>query len=200
MRSLFPDTRYSGQRYSRRSDQLQLRDFLALLALADGLEILVLELGDGGLHGPGDGFTVGADRAASHLVRDVEQQGDVGLKATTGRDALRDAGEPEGAFATGRALTAGLVGVEGVEVGERLDHLDGIVEDDGSSGAEARATRGDAIRVERDVFHRPVELGAVGELALEAFADFEDLGGVKETKKDKSKSKTKTNSWKRLDN
>ena len=120
---------------------------------------------------------MGADRAASHLVRDVEQQRDVGLEAAAGRDALRDAGEPEGAFAAGRALAAGLVGVEGVEVGERLDHLDGVVDDDGAAGAEARAARGDAVGVERDVLERPVELGAVGELALEAFADLEDLGG-----------------------
>ena len=176
MRSLFPDTRYSGQRYSLSSDQLQRGHRFALLAFADGLEVLVLELRDGGLHGPRDGFAVGADRAAGHLVRDVEQQRDVGLKAAAGRDALRDAGEPEGAFAAGRALSAGLVGVEGVEVGERLDHLDGVVDDDGTAGAEARAARGDAVGIERDVLERPVELGAVGELALEAFTDLEDLG------------------------
>ena len=69
------------------------------------------------------------------------------------------------------------MGVEGVEVGERLDHLDGVVDDDGAAGAEARAARGDAVGVEGDVLERPVELGAVGELALEAFADLEDLGG-----------------------
>ena len=120
---------------------------------------------------------MGADRAAGHLVRDVEQQRDVGLEAAAGRDTLGDTGEPEGAFAAGRALAAGLVGVEGVEIGECLDHLDGVVDDDGAAGAEARAARGDAVGIERDVLERPVELGAVGELALEAFADLEDLGG-----------------------
>ena len=88
MRSLFPDTRYSGQRYSLSSDQLQRRDRFALLALTDGLEVLVLKLRYRGLDGPRDGFAVRTDRAASHLVRDVEQQRNIGFHAAAGRDTL----------------------------------------------------------------------------------------------------------------
>ena len=69
------------------------------------------------------------------------------------------------------------MGIESIEVGEGLDHLDRVIEDNCSAGAEARATRSDTVGIERNVFHRPIELGAVGELAFETFADLEDFGG-----------------------
>ena len=164
------------QYYLALLNQLQRRYLFALLALADGLEVLVLELRDGGLHGPRDGFTVGADRAASHLVRDVEQQRNVGLKAASGRDAFRNPTQPKRTFAARRALAAGFMGIESIEVGEGLDHLDRVIDDDGAAGAEAGAAGGDAVRVERNIFERPVEFRTVSELAFEAFAELQDLG------------------------
>src|SRR5437879_4518016 len=73
---------------------------------------LASELLDPGDDGRGARVRQHADRLAGHVLREVEQQIQVGRLALSGEDALEDLGGPRRALAALGALRARLVGVK----------------------------------------------------------------------------------------
>ncbi len=92
-----------------------------------------------------------AERTTEDVVAGVEQGREVALAGLPGLHALEDLDHPVGALAAGRALAAGLVGVELGPAQHAAHDAGGLVEALQRLGAEHRAGRGDALVVERHV-------------------------------------------------
>src|SRR6266567_2429672 len=92
-----------------------------------------------------------AEGAAEDRVADVLQRVHVLFAASAVLQPGEDLGHPVGALAAGRALAAGLVGVEPHEVQARADDADVLGEHDHRGGAEQAAGALDALEVHRGV-------------------------------------------------
>src|SRR3989440_9297971 len=110
---------------------------------------LVPELLDPGDDGRGARVRQDADRLSGHVLREVEQQVQVGHLATSREDALEDLGGPRRALTALGALRARLVRVETGEPHDLVDHVRRVVEHDDASRAEHRAPLDDALVVEQ---------------------------------------------------
>src|SRR5690606_27639570 len=119
--------------------------------VADVGEVLVAELLDRARHGCGRGIAEHADRGARHVLPDVEQYIQVLLPALTPLDAAEDLGQPPGALAAGRALAAGLVGVELHDPPDLLHDAGRIVHHDHGRRAQHAAGLRHTLVVHRDV-------------------------------------------------
>lgn len=106
------------------------RRFFALVAAANRFDVFVAELCDPALHRPGFTFTVRANRASANVVGNILERIDIFFGALAVANAFRDARHPNRTFATRRALPAGFVFVKRIQICERLNHFDGIVEND----------------------------------------------------------------------
>src|SRR5437879_1083844 len=99
-----------------------------------------------------------SDRLARHVLREVEQQVQVGRLALPRQNALEDLGGPGGAFTALRALGARLVGVEAGQPHDLVHHVRRVVEHDDAARAEHRPPLDDAFVVEQAALGlRPVE-------------------------------------------
>src|SRR6266513_223241 len=99
---------------------------------------LILELVDKTEHRPGAGLAEGANGPALYVFGDVEEIIRVLPAALAVREPAQGLAHPEGAFATGRALSTAFVRVKLRDVGQRLDHVRRIVHDnDGARAAHA---------------------------------------------------------------
>ena len=138
-------------------------------------EQLVAEFPDDRLHRPGRRFAEGADRAAVDLIGHAFQRVDVGRAGFSGDEAVGNLLHPGRTFAARRALAAGFVGVERVQIVEHPRHLAGVVEHDHAAGACHRATRRERVEVHLDVPEIEILGRAVRALEFENLVTFQDL-------------------------